>query len=189
MKQEGLFDYNTINIFDIGWRGSIQYSIQKMTGKKVIGYYLGTFESTYPEIMSTSFGYLIDLGVHWYDKTWIEKDHMLFEFLFSSSEGSLLGFQEQPDGTAIPIEEEDFVNTNSDKVRTFQMSALEIVNEYIKYSRYLGNVNKYDASYSFLDFMNSKRYEDRVVFSADVFIDIGFENKKYRYVTNIRIYS
>ncbi len=181
MRQEGLFNYDTINIFDIGWRGSIQYSIQKMTGKNVVGYYLGTFESTYPEIMSTSFGYLVDLGVQWYDKVWVEEAHMLFEFLFSSPEGSLLGFQEQPDGTVIPIEEEDSDNTNSDKVKIFQLSALDAVDEYIKYSKYLDNVSKYDATSNFRSFMDSKVYEDLVEFSQ-VFSNIGYENKKYKYV-------
>ncbi len=91
-KQEGLDEFEEVNIVDIGWRGSTQKSLLGLLGKNVNGYYIGTLHEVYEEIKDKSKGYLFDKGTPKKNKWKIMNNVMLYEFIFSAPEGTLMNF-------------------------------------------------------------------------------------------------
>ena len=79
LKQEGLLEFHTINIVDIGWSGSVQQALNILLDKRVRGYYFGTMNTGKKDYMYNSFGYMFDLDNDIYDKTKIFSQVMMYE--------------------------------------------------------------------------------------------------------------
>lgn len=179
LEQEGLNNFDTINVIDIGWGGSIQASIQKILNKKVRGYYLGTINRGDYDFNLNSFGYLFDQDNDIYDKSMIFSQVMMYELIFSAPHGSVNRYEEE-DGKIVPVlkKQDDY----SEIVDKFQKASLEVIEEIMKYYEYYDNINKKFAFKFYQEFLYTYNWEDLVEFSSienDCFIG---NDTKFPYV-------
>lgn len=179
LEQEGLNNFDTINVIDIGWGGSIQASIQKILNKKVRGYYLGTINRSDYDFYLNSFGYLFDQDNDIYDKSVIFSQVMMYELIFSAPHGSVNRYEEK-DGKIVPVlkKQDDY----SEIVDKFQNASLKVIKEIMKYYKYYDNINKKFAVKFYQEFLSTYNWDDLVKFSSienDCFIG---NDKKFPYV-------
>lgn len=163
LEQEGLNNFDTINVMDIGWGGSIQTSIQKIMNKKVIGYYLGTINRGNYDFNLNSFGYLFDQDNDILDKSIIFSQVMMYELIFSAPHGSVDKYEEQ-DGKIVPILKKQ--DNYSEIVDTFQNASLKAIKEIMKYYEYYDNLSKKFAVKFYQKFLDTYNWEDLINFSS-----------------------
>lgn len=183
LKQEGLYDFEKVNLFDIGWRGSIQYAIKKITKLDVDGYYFGTSEFAYPEVMSNSYGYIHDLGVPYKIKDFVMSNLMMFELIFSSSEPSLIGFEKKSDKIVPIFSKKDVTH---DLIDVFQKASIDIIDSILKYSSYFNNFDKYFFYNRFANFIIERKYEDVKEFRI-LTNNVGYSEVKKEYVKEYKV--
>jgi len=179
LEQEGLNNFDTINVIDIGWGGSIQASIQKIMNKKVIGYYLGTINRGSYDFNLNSFGYLFDQDNDIYDKSIIFSKIMMYELIFSAPHGSVRKYEEK-DGKIVPVlkKQDDY----SEIVDKFQNASLKVIKEIMKYYEYYDNLNKKFAVKFYQRFLDTYNWEDLVKFSTIENDYLIGNDKKFPYV-------
>ena len=163
LVQEGLNNFNTINVMDIGWGGSIQASIQKILDKEVKGYYLGTINIGSYDFNLNSFGYIFDQDNDIYDKTMIWSQVMMYELIFSAPHGSVDKYEEK-DGKIVPVLKKQ--DNYCEIVEKFQNASLKVIKEIMKYYEYYDNINKKFAVKFYQEFLNKYNWEDLVEFSS-----------------------
>lgn len=163
LVQEGLNNFNTINVVDIGWGGSIQASIQKILDKEVKGYYLGTINIGNYDFNLNSFGYIFDQDNDIFDKTMIWSQVMMYELMFSAPHGSVDKYEEK-DGKIVPVLKKQ--DNYSEIVEKFQNASLEVIKEIMKYYEYYDNIDKKFAVKFYQEFLNTYNWEDLVEFSS-----------------------
>lgn len=155
LKQEKITEWTQVNVMDIGWQGSCQNAIEKLVGKKVTGYYMGTSEpktQAGKDTFCTMFGWYFDNGIPVcnYDK--YAEYVKMYEFLFSAPHGMTVGYEEIEDGTIIPVLSKN--ESCNHAVKEFQKTALELCEAYQKYMPYIGVLRPefcMDAYDTFLD--------------------------------------
>lgn len=103
----GCFEDNSLNIVDVGWKGTIQDNIQRIVGNKktVRGYYLG--------IIGTEYGILNEnrkVGILFSDipieskNNWIfKKRYAFYEKIFTADHGPVLFYCKDKDGKINPF--------------------------------------------------------------------------------------
>ena len=179
LKQEGLEKYKKVNLVDVGWRGSIQESIKRLLeDSTVYGYYFGINEYVWEDIKNESFGFAIDQNIHNEERYFIMDNIMMFELIFSSSQGSLLGFKKSGK-KIVPVLEKTGDTENC--IDIFQNSALKIIDLYLNYYDYLKYCNIKDVIQDYKDFINFKSFKDVNKFS-ELTNDVGLTSKKKKYV-------
>lgn len=136
--QEGLNDFDIINVVDVGWGGSIQESIQSILDKEVRGYYFGTINVGKYDFMSKSFGYMFDQDNDIFDKTKIFSQVMMYELIFSAPHGSTENY-EKKDGKIFPILKEP--DSYTEIVDSFQNASLMVIKEIMQYYVYYDNLD------------------------------------------------
>lgn len=138
-QQEGLYDYETINIVDIGWSGSTHKSLQQLLENKVNGYYLGTIRQIYEEIRQYSKAYLFNEGNPRKIKNLVMENVMIFEFLFSAPMGSVKNFiKEGQIIYPVKLREQEEVKTN-EYILALQDGIENLFHEVIKYDEFLSD--------------------------------------------------
>lgn len=178
-EQEGLNKFDTVNVMDIGWGGSIQTSIQKILNKRVKGYYFGTINMQNSDFNLNSFGYMFDQDNDIYDKSVIFSQVMMYEILFSAPHGSVDKYEEK-NGKIVPV----FKNKDdySKIVEKFQNASLKVIKEIMKYYEYYDNLNKKFAVKFYQEFLNRYDWEDKIAFSSIRNDYIIGNDKKFPYV-------
>ncbi len=186
LRQEGLVDKENINLFDIGWRGSIQNAIQKiLPNHNIDGYYLGTSMSVYEPLMSNTYGYLFDLAVPYNNFKKTFDNIMMYELFFSSPEPSLISF-ENKDGKIIPV----FSNKETEQYKYLQKvhdGVLSISLEYVKQLEYLSSetINREELLDMTNDFIVRKNFND--LKKIQVFkSNIGLDERYFSFVTTFK---
>ncbi len=177
-EKEKLKNYNCINIVDIGWRGSTQLAIKDLLCKNVQGYYFGTMENMYPQIMSESYGYAFDLGVTHERKTSVMDNVMMYELIFSAPHGSLIKFEQSGNGDINPVLKN--VEGNSEIyniIKDFQLGALDVVDKIIPYIDYIETISKEYSLDGFEEFIKRKNIKDLIEFSK-ISNSVGFGDSK-----------
>lgn len=187
-EQENLFKYDRLNIVDIGWRGSIQYSMQKMFNHyyeskridrkaNIYGYYLGTNQFVYADIVDNTFGYYFDYSIPWVHSSFCLENLMMYEFIFTCPQPQLSGFT-KTDGKVIPIFR-DFVE-NSEYTSALQNGALKIIDEFIEYDEFLSGISVEGCTDPYRNFIINKNYNDMVQFrKISNFVSYDAEEKPY----------
>ncbi len=162
LEQEGMLEKEKVNIFDIGWRGSIQRAIKQITEQDIYGYYFATNHIVYPELIPETFGYVYDLGAPHDLFLEVDKHLMMYELFFSSPEKSLNGFKEE-NGKIVPIfveNDEDHVN----EISKFLDSVIFFANKYVEYLKYFDNMDAREFVGRINNFLNDLNYDDLVQF-------------------------
>ncbi|AHV99273.1 HAD family hydrolase [Paenibacillus sabinae] len=136
LRQEEFFDYKKIAIVDIGWHGSMQFSLEKMIEDvpdkpEIFGYYFGTYEQAqrYIDQGLKLQGYLCDLGQpDEYYKT-IKLCVEVFEFIFGAPHGSVINFYRDQGYIKPTLESTDMDQEKNEKLIAVQNGALDFVKE------------------------------------------------------------
>jgi len=178
LNQEGMRNFDKINVVDIGWAGSIQHSIRKLLNKKTIGYYFGTvFSPDKNDLFTSTFGWYFDLDNSSVDKENIMSNVMMYELIFSAPHGTTIGYSK---GKKIePILGED---DNIEIVEKFQNAALKIISKYLCYYEYFECIDKYFCLNRYKKYIFDKNYEDMIMFSKLSNDFVLGSSKRYPYV-------
>lgn len=182
LKQEGLFNYDKVNIMDIGWAGSIQNSIHNIIGKDVVGYYFGTVDEKQKNAFTSMFGYYFDLGNEAEDEQVVLDNVMMYELIFSAPHGSTVCYKEAGDRIEPVLKENIEYN---DIVLKFQTSAINIIKEYVEFIDYFDYISKDFCVYSYKKLIENKNYEDVKEFSKLSNDYILNSDKEFSYVNNL----
>lgn len=187
-EKETLIDYLTqqklLNnnentyIFDIGWRGSIQKSLAKLTKKEIIGFYLGTNPFCYPEIKNNTFGYLFQNGIPEEKNSFVTHFLMIFEFLFTAPHGSLIHFERQQNNEIHPI----LSNVENDSsiyslISLMQEGVIDYISYTKNYAPYLSTITPDLSLTNIHFFLEEEKYIDLKNFSK-LMNSVGFGNSK-----------
>lgn len=123
LKQE---EFNAkSNIFDIGWRGSIQQSLKNLTNYDITGYYLcHDLIGFYSDIKA--FAFITNEN----SIRFINNIKMIFELLFSAPHGTLISFKESKN--KIEPVCNDFIPDTLEAIQKFQDGAFEIFKTMLK---------------------------------------------------------
>jgi FMN phosphatase YigB (HAD superfamily) len=103
LGQEGLLDAGPHLVVDVGWRGTTQRALDKLTGAEIAGCYLGLWPNALgPDINPrTASGYLFAFGhpKRWHDV--VREGFILLEMVFSAPHGTVTHY-EQEGGRFVP---------------------------------------------------------------------------------------
>ncbi|PAD30609.1 hypothetical protein [Paenibacillus sp. 7523-1] len=185
LNQNKVLDFEEINIVDIGWRGSTHKAIKDITGKKVVGYYLGTTDNVYADIKSNVEGYAFKLGKpREYQKT-IMDNVMMFEFIFSAPQGSLIKLEDN-EGIIIPrFKQEDKSQNHLVQIEKGIIKATDL---YKKYYPYIKNIEVSECLNDYFEFINRKDYDDLMEFShLSTSVGIGDTQDTQSFVTSVNL--
>ncbi|GAA0378620.1 HAD-IA family hydrolase [Paenibacillus motobuensis] len=190
LNQQGVFDSHKINIVDVGWRGSTHKAIQEITGIPVEGYYFGTSYNVHDDIKDAVNGYAFNLSKPSTVSKKVMDNVMMFEFIFSASHGTLIGFIEE-DQQIKPILKNE--NSNYSKyLKQIHSTSLDIADQYIEYFEYLQRIKVEDVLSDYFEFIEEKKYKDLIEFSqlsADVGIGDTMAHQDYVSIVSIEEYS
>jgi predicted HAD superfamily hydrolase len=128
-----------IAIVDIGWQGTMQNSLDKLsdlldTKMDIQGYYLGTFDTAkrYVSKGLPMSGYLCNLSLPQKNHEVIMSCVHMFEFIFSAPHGSVIKFQATEDRVAPVFENNIFSHKKTKIITEFQAGALDFINDFIE---------------------------------------------------------
>lgn len=183
LRQEGVYNFDRVNVVDIGWRGSVQYYMSKITSKDIYGYYFGTLVTEYSEIKDKMKGCFCNKYLPVKRSEYILDNIMMFELIFSAPYPPLIGFKKH--GSKITPEYSKVVSKSFiESVDVFQNSALRVIEEFIKYDEYLDNIDLDFAISSYKRFIDNKNYEDIIKF-YELQTNIGYGEKQKKYVYEV----
>ncbi len=178
LKETEIYNYDTINIFDIGWRGSTHVAIKEMVGKQVDGYYFGTVENIYSEIKLNAYGYAFNKGAPFKNRRFIIDNVMMYELIFSAPEGSLINFSYDGCGKIVPnfknVEQNEYIYECIEK---FQKGATDIFVQALEYREYIDDISKEFSLGKMKKFINSYNANDMLEFSR-LSNSVGFGNSR-----------
>ena len=183
LKQEGVYNFSKVNVVDIGWRGSVQYYMSKISEKDIYGYYFGTLVTEYKEIKDKMYGCFSNKYMPLKRSEYILDNIMMFELIFSAPYPALIGFKKE-NGVVVPDYSKVVSKSFIESVKVFQDSALQIIKEFIKYDEYIKDITCDFAISSYKDFIDSKNYEDIKRF-YDLQTNIGYGEKQKSYVYEV----
>ena len=186
--QLGLDDYDEINIFDIGWRGSIQKAIADITGKKVFGYYFATTQWAHEYVKQNSVGFAGHRGFPKERMEHIAYFHMIYEFIFSAPHGSVINFKK--DSIAVVPNLEDVENDEKlyHTILEMQTEALDLADIYLQYYPFMDVCNIEFVLSDIQQMLQHYPAEDLLGFSS-LQNSIGFGKSKdiKKYVTIVSL--
>ncbi len=140
LKSIGLLDKKRIAIVDIGWNGTMQYSLSTMLKKnqkniEIKGYYFGTLiqaQQKRKQGMDIS-SYLIDLGKPKYYKNLVKLCLPFLEFIHAAPHGSVHNYACIGQEVKPVLDEHDLSLQDRKKALLIQKGALEFISQYQKY--------------------------------------------------------
>lgn len=167
MKNIG-FNSKTSAIVDLGWKGTIQYSLNKIYDDKVKGFYLGLEDRMYEELHDVAFGFIFSKYINQDISEKIYSFRSLFEMLYSATHGTTL---EYTNDINHPYILGDYENKNSNVINEIQAGALDFVKNYKEYTCYIDNI-KVDAIINeLLNIGINPTYSQTIVFG-----NLNFDN-------------
>jgi len=181
-----VLENESINVVDIGWRGSTQNSIQDLLNVNTYGYYFGSSDDIHENIRQNVDGYYFDCGLPKKNSNEVIDNIMMYEFIFSSPESSLLYFKRE-EGEIIPVFSDKHSNAKLNEIQNkISVGVLAIVQENIKKAKYFESLSSEDAVYDYKFFIQDRKYEDLKAFSEiSAFVGIGDGDQLQKYVSVI----
>ena len=136
-EQEGVFRADHCGIVDIGWHGSLQDSMCRLMGQygqstKVTGLYLGTYAAAKDREAKGARhqAYLFKAGEPQPLLQAVKGSIELFEWFFCAPHGSVLGFQESPEGQISPLFESGVLEAAREgSAARLQLGALAFIDD------------------------------------------------------------
>lgn len=157
LDEREMFQWDKINIMDIGWVGSCQDALEKILGKSVRGYYFGTLDTSSRDKYCSMFGWVFDDGVPSSDAGSIYRNGMMYEWLFSAPHGSVCRYERKKEGI-VPVL--SLCSGYSGIVERFQKAALNAADRCIEYLEYIDHLRPQVCLMPYREMMSQKRKED-----------------------------
>lgn len=148
LKSINFYENGKIALIDIGWKGSIQDNLYKITKKEIHGLYFGYLNGQNETLKNNiKIGLISDTNhSNWYEKN-LFKNGPLFEMSTTPNEGSCVGYDSDgPITKQYQLEKENYKNYFSKT----QKAILDYVNEYTKH-RDLGLIDVQNLHHFWLD--------------------------------------
>ncbi|MDM0818955.1 hypothetical protein ACHM2L_06760 [Clostridium perfringens] len=194
--QEGFGKYNNVGIMDLGWRGSLQNSLNKFLNLSnldvnVYGFYLGLTEAFYKfkDHNMIGQGYLF-MKDNKLNENKILGSIGLVELLFTAPHGTTLGYKLNDDGNISPVLDEiEYDNVQEEKIRRIQLGALTFIKDFSnKFGESL-SIDQNTLNKNFLQSIARPTIEETNLFGEFLFDDFGKTylakpKKIYKYITN-----
>lgn len=179
LKEMDFEKYQDINIVDVGWAGSTQFSLTKLVSDKTItGYYFGTLKEMYDNVKYNSFGYAFDAENPKEIFKKIYENIMMYEFIMSAPHGTTKGFKKNKEKIK-PILGDNSIN--EEYITIFQESAIKTCKEYLKYYDELKSVSSKVVISNYDEFLENRKYKDLVMFQKIV-ESVGYDGKNTTFV-------
>ncbi|MEG0073117.1 MAG: methyltransferase domain-containing protein [Clostridia bacterium] len=186
LKSEEFDKFDTVNIVDIGWRGSVQNYIQKIMNKKTYGYYFGTIPTEYKEIRKNMLGCYSNKFMPLLRSEFILDNIMMFELVFSAPFPPLVGFEKNSKGKVVPVFSSVKSDTFNKAVKTFQESALYIIEKFMDYDEYLSEIDIDFSLSNYKKYIADKKYAD-IIEMHKLQTNIGYGEKQRKYVETVKL--
>jgi HAD superfamily hydrolase (TIGR01549 family) len=138
LQENKFFDFRNVGIVDVGWRGSLQYALNRLMKKSnydinIHGFYLGLIRSSRKFIEE---GLLAEGFVFSSDKNTQMEDSIygclgVIESLFFAPHGSVIKFIKNEDGAIETIFDEfEYTDGNEKLIELIQKGALDFVKDF-----------------------------------------------------------
>jgi predicted HAD superfamily hydrolase len=178
--QEKVYEHKKMNAVDIGWRGSIQYVLSKISKVELFGYYFCTGPYIYEDILYNTRGFLLNYNKPETISNLIINNMMMFEFIFSSPEGSLVRYEEQ-DNKVVPVlsENKDYIK----EVSIIQDAAINIIDKYLKYYKYTSKIDSEESLLPYKNYLETRDYND-VKMVSTLFTNVGYSGNEFSFINS-----
>ncbi len=105
---------------------------------------------------------------------------MMFEFIFSSPEGSLVRYEEQ-DNKVIPVlsENKDYIK----EVSIIQDAAINIIDKYLKYYKYTSKIDSEESLLPYKNYLETRDYND-VKMVSTLFTNVGYSGNEFSFINS-----
>lgn len=184
----GVNSTSKIGVVDIGYAGTMQVAMERITeAKNINGYYYITFDTALESINKTGAikGYAGDFVKRTIHHDLICRNGFLFETLFCSSDSTFVCFKKNSDGNAVP----QFNTSPSDNIRqTIVERAHDAavvfardLREHFLINLHEFHINATTATRLLSDFIISPSGRDAAIFEGCIFDD-NFSGSKNRYI-------
>lgn len=184
----GINNGNNIGVVDIGYAGTMQVAMEKITSATNIrGYYYITFDSALEQLEKTGVmrGYAGDFVKRTIHPDSICRNGFLYETLFCSSDSSFISFKKDNKDKVIPI----FNDSYDDSIRKSIVD--QVHNACVIFARDLRDIYDTDIKYFYLNSITASKLfnsfianpggRDAEIFEGCVFED-AFSGVKLRYI-------
>jgi len=141
LEQEGVTKHQRVAVVDIGWSSTIHNSMhllfsQFAPGTKLTGYYMGTYPmertpNLAPDLAVRS--YLMHRGKPDDAYAEIRKFSLMFDDIYSATEGSLLYFEPGPEGRVFPVlQAPDRSRQQGNELQSIHDGAIAFAEDYMR---------------------------------------------------------
>jgi predicted HAD superfamily hydrolase len=141
LEQEGVTNHRRVAVVDVGWSGTIHNSMhllfsQFAPGTKLTGYYMGTYPmertpNLAPDLAVRS--YLMHRGKPDDAYAEIRKFSLMFDDIYSATEGSLLYFEPGPEGKVFPVlQAPDRSQQQGNELQSIHDGAIAFAEDYMR---------------------------------------------------------
>lgn len=189
LKESGISDKDSINIFDVGWSGSTHVALKQILNKNIHGYYFGTLESLHFKVRDTSLAYAFHLGTPRRIRNLIMEQIMIYELIFSAPEGTLIKFEVDDNNDIKPrlVEVEQNAEMYS-IINKIHEGVFHIFERTLPYRKYMSEVSLNSSLGRMHEFTSSYRASDVLHFSKLTnAIGFGHSQDVKNYVTVVTI--
>lgn len=192
LEESGVGNVEVVNIFDIGWRGSTQLALQKILRKPVRGYYFGTADNIYEEIKKNTYGFAFHIGHPKSNRQLIMDYVMMFEFIFTAPEGSLINFTSDSSNRIVPnLSKVERNEKMYDYIERFQLGAIDIFKLVLNYQSYISDISTTFSLNGMKQVVTSYKASDMLHF-LELTNSVGFghsnDTKEYVYEVELKDY-
>lgn len=139
LRQIDFLRKGKIAIVDIGWQGTMQNSLDKLSNlldkeMDIKGYYLGTFDTAkrYVSKGLPMSGYICNFSLPQKNHDIIMSCVHMFEFIFSAPHGSVINFQATENGVKPVFEDNIFSHKKTKVITEFQEGALDFIKDFME---------------------------------------------------------
>lgn len=155
-------------LVDLGWRGTIQFSLQNIYKEKINGLYLGLEEGMFQEIEESARGFLFEKGRSQDISDKIYSFRALFEIFFSATHGTTLAYSNDVNE---PYVLGKYENPNSDLVDFIQKGALDCIKNLEQMNQYIDEIDIIPIMNNLLKIGTEPSYKQ-----ARIFGEFNFDN-------------
>ena len=199
LKQEKFFKYKNVGIVDIGWRGSLQYSLQKVLNAtksqiKISGFYLGLSNKSKPFIQKglNAKGYLFSSSD---DK--LENSFMaclgLIESFFTAPYGSTIDYKIDNNKVSCVLDSYEYGENDVVILNEIQKGALDFIKHFSVFNENIHIPISYlQASKRIINALTNPTYKSAVKLGNIKFSDNGINyiakpREKCFYIINPKV--
>lgn len=177
------FDRNSA-IVDLGWKGTTQYSMNKILKYNTYGIYFGLEKNSFKELDNHSSTFIFNRNDDGVIEDKIYSFRSLFEIMFASQDGSTLKYKSNSSEPYVLGKPDNYDNSI---LKDIQTSAIKFIKDFSKYNVSLDDTNK--ILNNFMRIGINPTYEESIIFgnlNFDNMIDgyLAKPDKLIKYVIN-----